>query len=225
MNKQLTLLDRLTVGITIVRGSVFHEQYSVSTGEKVQIQSGTFTWFWFYAEFSVAFIIACMVSFRSLFVQRANRSSAEREERERRDAAYRSAMRRRQMGAGSGRSGSNGWRDKWHQLHDSVLDTCRSLEGWSGSEADTLAMRGLPTVPSGLMTVDFNDDDNWKRKKSHITTTVTSAATTPRGGEDLEYGRRETHFERVSAERPVSVQSLLENLQEVHLKQDVGRAR
>ncbi|KAL2256005.1 hypothetical protein VTK26DRAFT_2359 [Humicola hyalothermophila] len=220
----------LTVAITIVRGSVFHEQYSASTGETVQIQSGTFTWFWFYAEFSVAFVIACMVSFRSLFVQRANKSSAERERAQRREAEYRSAMRRARMGvhgSGSGNgSGSGGdgswWREKFRAMHDSVLDTCRTLEGYPGKDDDTF---GLPTVPSGLMTVNFVDDSNWK--KNAVAMTATSLSSTTARGDDLEYGRQaeDSRFERVSAERPVSAQSLLESPQAAHVKQDVGIAR
>lgn len=191
-----------------MRGSIFHQQYEGG----VQIQSGTFTWFWFYIEFSVAFIIACMVSFRSLFVQRANKSSAAREEQVRREAAYRSAMRRHQQG---------GWRAKLHKMQDSMLDTCRTLEDWSGSDADTLAARGLPMVPSGLMTVDFHDDGNWKKSRANATMTT---MTTVREGS--EYGHHDdSRFDRDSAERPVSSRSLLQNLQPARVKQSVGVAR
>ncbi|KAH8772006.1 hypothetical protein F5883DRAFT_615953 [Diaporthe sp. PMI_573] len=153
MRKKLLLtfvfsLVFLTIAITIVRGSVFHSTYSAK-GSDAKMQSATFTWFWFYCEFSVAFIIACIVSFRTLFVQRTNKASDEHREKQRREAAYQSAMRR-------------GWRVKARQFHDSLLDTCKSLEDWSDSD-ESLALRGLPGVPSGLMTVDFNDDGNWSR--------------------------------------------------------------
>jgi hypothetical protein len=160
----------VTIAITIVRGSVFHQQYSMAaTGDAKQMQSGTFTWFWFYMEFSVAFLIACIVSFRSLFVQRAKKESAPRQEQAWREAAFRSALRR-------------GWRARLQNLHDSVLDKCKTLEGWS--DADTLHNdNGLPTVPSGLMTVDFHDDANWK-KNAGPTATMTTV-TSVRG--DAEY--------------------------------------
>ncbi|KAI1481864.1 hypothetical protein F4774DRAFT_373972 [Daldinia eschscholtzii] len=156
MKKKLVLtfvfgLVFLTIAITIVRGSVFHKVYS-SASEEVHMQSVTFTTFWFYCEYSVAFIIACIVSFRALFVQRENQNSERLQEQQRREAAYLSAMRR-----------GKGWRAKALHFHDSVLDTCKTLEGWSGSEAETLSMQHLPGVPSGLMTVDFNDDGNWSR--------------------------------------------------------------
>ena len=199
----------LTIAITIVRGSIFHNQYAMSheDGAPAQMQSPTFTWFWFYMEFSVAFIIACIVSFRSLFVQRAQKSSAPREEQHRREAAYRSAIR--------------GWRARRQKLYDSVLDTCRALEGWSGSDAETLNMRGLPTVPSGLMTVDFQDDANWQKKKKRggdmTTTTTMTSVSTLRG--DGEYG----YHANVAAGKDAthSQESLIQGLQALHVKQSV----
>ncbi|KAH6847190.1 hypothetical protein B0I37DRAFT_374445 [Chaetomium sp. MPI-CAGE-AT-0009] len=141
MRKKLALtfvfsLVWFTIAITIVRGSVFHEQYSMAG---VQSQSATFTWFWFHVELSVAFLVACIVSFRSLFVRRAKESALRQEQQERREDAYHSAIRH-----------GRGWRAKWQQMHESVLDKCKTLEGWSDSDART--RRGLPTVPSGLMT-------------------------------------------------------------------------
>lgn len=57
MQKKLILtfifsLVFLTIAITIVRGSIFHGVYSSTSGQ-AQMQSATFTWFWFYCEFSV----------------------------------------------------------------------------------------------------------------------------------------------------------------------------
>ncbi|KAI0006824.1 hypothetical protein F4779DRAFT_544911 [Xylariaceae sp. FL0662B] len=66
----------LTIAITIVRGSVFHSIYGVDNSEIGKIQSSTFTWFWFYTEFSVAYIIPCMVSFRTLFGQQRKKNDS-----------------------------------------------------------------------------------------------------------------------------------------------------
>lgn len=57
MRKKLILtfvfsLVFLTIVITIVRGAVFHSTYA-SLPTKAKMQSATFTWFWFYCEFSV----------------------------------------------------------------------------------------------------------------------------------------------------------------------------
>ncbi|KAF2177970.1 hypothetical protein K469DRAFT_541349, partial [Zopfia rhizophila CBS 207.26] len=140
----------LTIAITIVRGSVFHEVYNNATSKgNGRMQSATFTWFWFYCEFSVAFIIACIVSFRTLFVQRRNEADKRDQVEKRREQIYRSAIRR-------------GLRARARQFHDSVLVTCKTLEGVSDSDAD-LSMRGLPGVPTGLMTVNFDDDSNWRK--------------------------------------------------------------
>jgi len=158
---------------------VSHSQFHGNGNqERVTTQSPTFIWFWFYVEFSVAFIIACVVSFRTLFVQKSKKKQDALRQQQRREEAYRSAIRR-----------GRGWRNKFQQIQDSMLYTCKELEGWSGSEAETLAMRGLPTVPSGLMTVDFDDDSNWAKHTGGInkatTTTVTSVSTrTTSAGKD-----------------------------------------
>ncbi|KAK7974517.1 hypothetical protein PG989_016365 [Apiospora arundinis] len=138
-------LVSVTIAVTIVRGSVFHSSYTGSG----KIQSATFTWFWFYCEFSVA----CIVSFRALFVQREKSVNAREEEKQQREAAYLSARRR-------------GWRARARQMHDSVLDTFRSAEDMSR----TGKSNGLPDVPSGLMTVNFEDDNNWGRNLPSSTT-------------------------------------------------------
>lgn len=44
-------------------------------------------------------------------------------------------------------------------LHDSVLDTCRSLEGhWDNSNESLLRTLRLPKPPSGTLSVDFSTD-------------------------------------------------------------------
>lgn len=111
---------------------------------------------------SPAFLIACIVSFRTLFVQRNNKVQDEHQKHLLREAAHQSAMRR-------------GWRTRARQFHDSVLDTCKTLEGWSDSD-ETLGMRSLPGVPSGLMTVDFNDDGNWSRGATRDGTMVAKSS-------------------------------------------------
>lgn len=67
-----------------------------------------------------AYVIACVVSFRSLFVRQA----------------------------------------RLRQLHGSILETYKTLEDWTDSETET---NKLPDIPSGLMTVGFNDDSKWMK--------------------------------------------------------------
>ncbi|KAH6623706.1 hypothetical protein F5144DRAFT_584051 [Chaetomium tenue] len=215
--KKLTLsfvfsLVWVTIAISIVRGTVFHEQYTMAvSGQAVQSQSATFTWFWFHAELSVAFLVACIVSFRSLFVQRAKKGNVLRQEKQQREAAYRSAIRH-----------GRGWRAKWQQLNESVLDKCRTLEDWPGSDAATAHGNGhsLPTAPSGLMTVDFNDDANWKKTAGrvvHMTTTPTvreNADSCPQS-RDLQYSQGPAPTGSMHSE-----EVLLQNPEAVHVRQD-----
>ncbi|KAI1630817.1 hypothetical protein F4809DRAFT_235431 [Biscogniauxia mediterranea] len=167
MRKKLVLtfifcLVFLTISITIVRGSIFHSVYSADSSEVGQIQSPTFTWFWFYIEFSVAYIIACMVSFRTLFVQQ-ERNSEKRIQIE------------QQLAAARQEAAQGGWHRRARHMYDSVLDTLKSLEGSPSDRSGVSDRSGLPIVPSGLMTVDFNDDANWGKAlpgKQHGTETV-----------------------------------------------------
>ncbi|KAH8702813.1 hypothetical protein GQ44DRAFT_783537 [Phaeosphaeriaceae sp. PMI808] len=138
----------LTMAITIVRGSVFHDVYDNAGKKGGRMQSATFTWFWFYCEFT-PFLIACIVSFRTLFVQQRNESQEREQKQQRRQQLYNSAIQR-------------GLRFRARQMHDSLLDTCKTLEGVSQSD-DEKSMHGLPSVPTGLMTVNFEDDSSWRK--------------------------------------------------------------
>ncbi|KAK7965858.1 uncharacterized protein PG986_000135 [Apiospora aurea] len=56
------------------------------------------------------------------------------------------------------------WRARMNRFHTSLLDTCRDLDGWHNIDTEPIpGTRQLPDVPPGLMTVDFNDDANWKK--------------------------------------------------------------
>jgi hypothetical protein len=158
------------MAITIVRGSVFHDVYNNAGRKGGRMQSATFTWFWFYCEFTVGksqsyctlhclrsatnplaptFMIACVVSFRTLFVQQRNVSQEREQKQQRRQQLYDNAIQR-------------GLRFRARQMHDSLLDTYKTLEGLSQSE-DEKSMHGLPSVPTGLMTVNFEDDSSWRK--------------------------------------------------------------
>lgn len=112
---------------------------------------------------STAFLISCIVSFRSLFLRREKTSHDLLRERQRKESARQNALDKR-------------WRIRLRNLHDSVLDTCRTLEGWPGSDEELNAMRTLPSVPSGLMTVDFSDDTNWNKSVRTVTRDGPAAA-------------------------------------------------
>jgi hypothetical protein len=216
MRKKLALtfvfsLVWVTIAISIVRGTVFHEQYSMAaSGEAVQGQSATATWFWFHAELSVAFLIACIVSFRSLFVQRAEKESALRRGQRQREAAYRSAIRR-----------GRGWRAKWQQLNESVLDKCRTLEDWQGNDINTPHDNGngLPTVPSGLMSVDFHDDANW-RNAAGGAGNMTTTTTLRENAECHQHYQNLQYFHDPAASSMYSEEGLLQSPEVAHIRQE-----
>jgi cell division protein FtsX len=148
-----------TIAVTIVRGSVFTRVWGKQSNDQRPLQSASVTWFWFYTEFSVAIIIACVVSFRTLFVNRDNKAKNRFRENERRNAFLESKAHKR-------------WQNKARQLHRSLLETCRDLEGQD--LVDSGAESGVLDVPSGLMTVDFNDDTNWTKTITTVNTNDTN---------------------------------------------------
>ncbi|KAK7965879.1 uncharacterized protein PG986_000156 [Apiospora aurea] len=174
-------LASLTIAITIVRGSIFHNAFDADGRITKSSQSITFTWFWWYCEFGVSFLISCIVSFRSLFVQRRNRS-LDRQEKQR-------------HGQGPRSGGRRDWRARIYRLHDSVLDTAKTLDGWhAGDSGTTLAMHNqLPDVPPGLMTVDFNDDGNWKKKTREGQVDSSLSGGAPRLGAELDRDSSSTY--------------------------------
>ncbi|KAJ0104203.1 hypothetical protein J7T55_001690 [Diaporthe amygdali] len=133
-----------TIAVTIVRGSIFGGVYkSINESGENQVN---ITWitFWFLVEFTVAYIIACIVSFRTLFVHNEQQSEARDAGRKRQE----SEERRRQ-----------GLMERMRRLHDSILDTCRTWEGhWDDSSLSLLRTFRLPKPPSGRLSVDFSRD-------------------------------------------------------------------
>ncbi|ROV90351.1 hypothetical protein VMCG_09713 [Cytospora schulzeri] len=134
-----------TIVATVLRGALLSEVF-----EQTEKGGKTFNipwvWFWFHVELCTAFIVACLVSFRSLFVHREQQSSAAQ-----RAAAvrWRRSNNYRPYPAGVGGSGTlqgsgdgsqrnlAGFRGRVKLLEDSVLETCRTLEGVFDDE-DTL---------------------------------------------------------------------------------------
>lgn len=95
-----------------------------------------------------AFIIACIVSFRTLFIHKEQQQSdAKNEENKHQQVA--DQMQRRKS-----------FLKRMHRLRDSVLDTCRTWEGtWNGSDMSLLRTFRLPQPPSARLSVDFSSDD------------------------------------------------------------------
>ncbi|KAI3399130.1 hypothetical protein diail_7709 [Diaporthe ilicicola] len=123
-----------TIVATVLRGALLSEVFTATTtGKTFNIP---WVWFWFHIEFCTAFIVACLVSFRSLFVHREQNSAAARraaalQQRPSNYNPYPGSSGRTPQGSGGGSKGNlgRGVRGRMKLFQDSVLDTCRTLEG------------------------------------------------------------------------------------------------
>jgi small-conductance mechanosensitive channel len=134
-----------TIAVTVVRGSIFGGVYKSIDSNKRQEMNTTWIWFWFTMEYSVSFIIACLVSFRGLFAQASKKSNQESEARKRQ--------------AMPPSRHSIGFAARMRRLHDTIQDTCKTLEG-TRSDDDLL----LPRPPSPSIGLDFthgSGDTHW----------------------------------------------------------------
>lgn len=154
-------LAGFTIVVTVFRGG-----FSLNTNEYPAVAGLSVAYnFWITLEYLVSFLIACIVSFRSLFIQKRNKTELQaRREAER--LRIRTSNRERDSG---------GWRRRIQELHDTLLDTCRELEGFDTENE----MSNLPMPASGLMTVDFSSGEvasdwtaasNTADKNSHTST-------------------------------------------------------
>ncbi|KAI0188148.1 hypothetical protein EV127DRAFT_513172 [Xylaria flabelliformis] len=135
-------LVAFTIAITVVRGSIFGGVYKSFNPDHPETMNITWIWFWFNLEFIVSFIIACLVSFRSLFAQESPQKPPPVAQPRTEDGAYDG---RRLM-----------LRERARRIHQSVLDTLRT---WEGTERD---MSLLPAPASGRLSVDFSKDEGWR---------------------------------------------------------------
>ncbi|KAF2142290.1 uncharacterized protein K452DRAFT_358129 [Aplosporella prunicola CBS 121167] len=131
-------LVSFTIAVTIVRGSIFGGVYKTINENKRMDMNVTWVWFWFYIEYSVSFIIACLVSFRALFARREKRAY-ENEARQREQA-------HQEQKTSSSRK-SSGLRGRARRFHDSILDSIRTTE--------TVSDLDLPMPASGRFSPTF----------------------------------------------------------------------
>ncbi|KAK3329236.1 hypothetical protein B0H66DRAFT_609958 [Apodospora peruviana] len=137
MRKKIVLgcvfsLTIFTVIVTIIRGTI---QYGRIASDFSQSQNIGWVWFWIVIELTTSYLIACLVSFRLLFVRNEKKASGQ-DQGLRRSPRSNSAKKR---------------------VVDSLLDTVRGWEGTSPSHGDFLDC----TLPSGRMSVDFTHDGGW----------------------------------------------------------------
>ncbi|KAJ8120491.1 hypothetical protein ONZ43_g2812 [Nemania bipapillata] len=133
-----------TIGVTIVRVSIFHDVYDEVEKSNRKVFDTTWVLFWLYVEYLVSFIINCIISFRSLWVNQKQKAKREALEQEKQ---------KRIIVAGQA---ERGIRRKWQALRNTILDTCAHLEGTTLERGSSKFIQIEP--PSGNITVDFS---NW----------------------------------------------------------------
>ncbi|CAN8104912.1 unnamed protein product [Discula destructiva] len=126
-------LTLVVVGVTLVRGSIFGAQFYKSMSQ-ITVKFMDFIWmlFWYWVEFSVAFIIASLVSFRSLFTNREQKHRDERYERYVQGAPHQTTAEASEKARRQYQSVEIS-RGKLDNFYDSVLETVRD---WEGAESD-----------------------------------------------------------------------------------------
>jgi hypothetical protein len=132
-------LTLFTVAVTIIRGTIQHGRIAT---DFTQSQNIAWVYFWISIEFITAYIIACMVSFRMLFVRNEKVASAKHAQH-----AFANSP------AGGGRGSGSKEKSSRRKLLDSLLDTFHSWEGTTRHSNDNRWLND--TLPSGRMSVDF----------------------------------------------------------------------
>ncbi|KAH8777394.1 hypothetical protein F5883DRAFT_543425 [Diaporthe sp. PMI_573] len=138
MRKKIALgaifsLVGFTIVATVLRGALLSEVFTATTAGKTF--NIPWVWFWFHIEFCTAFIVACLVSFRSLFVHHEQSSGAARRAAalQRRPSNYNpypsGSGPTPQVSGNASKGNLSRLRGRMKLFQDSVLDTCRTLEG------------------------------------------------------------------------------------------------
>ncbi|KAM7208559.1 hypothetical protein V8F20_001240 [Naviculisporaceae sp. PSN 640] len=127
-----------TVAVTIIRGTIQHGRVAADFS---QSQNIAWVWFWTVLETDTAYLIACLVTFRSLFARNDNKPRDRQPPRPVPGPRSRSARRR--------------------DLVDSLLDTFRDWEGVSDRQNGDLSES---SSPSGGMSGDLVGSSESKKQ-------------------------------------------------------------
>jgi uncharacterized membrane protein len=114
-------LVALTIAVTIVRGSVFGGAYK-TFNTKAKNLNLAWMWFWIYIEFAVAFLIACIISFRALMAQHENREYQEQVQ------LQQMAWNEQQASEEAKTSGKSSFLRRARRYHDSLLFSLKTME-------------------------------------------------------------------------------------------------
>ncbi|KAL1594299.1 hypothetical protein SLS60_010056 [Paraconiothyrium brasiliense] len=147
------LLVGFTIGVTIVRGSIFGGVYKSVTQTNRQVIDSSWMLFWWYIEFIVSFVIACLISFRSLWSSKRDESNANYRQRL---VAQQHNMDLEKSARPSGSNGSrnnSSTKSKWRRFQDDLLTTFADLEGTTINDGDSF-LRLQPHLAT--MDLDFS---------------------------------------------------------------------
>ncbi|KAF2689535.1 hypothetical protein K458DRAFT_427676 [Lentithecium fluviatile CBS 122367] len=143
------LLVGFTIGVTIVRGSIFGGVYKSVTQVDRQVIDSSWMLFWWFIEYIVSFVIACLISFRSLWNSRDQTSRSRRVEAEK----QRIIIMAQQSPA---RSSEDSSRNKWKKFRDDLCATFADLEGTTLDRNNSMRLQ----LESHLATMDV-DFSSW----------------------------------------------------------------
>ncbi|CAI6332904.1 unnamed protein product [Periconia digitata] len=152
MLSSIFLLVGFTIAVTVVRGTIFGGDFKSVTKVDREVMDSSWMLFWWYIEYVVSFVIACLVSFRSLWSSQEERSRKRRVEAER----QRMIMEIRER-AGQSNSNENSQRTKWQKMSDGLLFTFAHMEGSTIYRDD----KGRLQLESHLATMDL-DFSEWQ---------------------------------------------------------------
>ncbi|KAK3324472.1 hypothetical protein B0T19DRAFT_231217 [Cercophora scortea] len=133
-------LTIFTVIVTIIRGTIQNGRIASDFSQSLNVG---WVWFWMVIEFITAYIIACLVSFRLLFVRSEKKITGVGQVMVNQNQAWRHLPR--------------SYKAKTRMI-DSIRDTLREWEGTSLGNRDGLLHY---TMPSGRMSLGFMNERGW----------------------------------------------------------------
>ncbi|KAI0100907.1 hypothetical protein GGR51DRAFT_531356 [Nemania sp. FL0031] len=152
------LLVSFTIAVTVIRGSIFGGVYkSLSEVENRKVINTSWILFWFVIEYTVSFIIACVISFQSLWA---------RKEAKERDKKIEAEKQQRIIMAQQDFIKARGMRPRLRRLQDSLLTTFANLEGTTPVRHDSNFIEIESHL--GQMSVDFSEWDSSRQTQSRV---------------------------------------------------------
>ncbi|KAI1413212.1 hypothetical protein F5Y13DRAFT_189575 [Hypoxylon sp. FL1857] len=174
MLSSIFLLVSFTIGVTVVRGSIFSGVYKDLRKVDGKVIDISWMLFWLYIEYIVSFIIACLISFRSLWMNRKQKVNDDLVELE------------RQQHIAMGRQAAESPRSKWQVFQQEVLDIFTELEGTNVERNNTATIQAEATP--GIMTIDSprvsTTDDSGVGPKSVTSSSHYPDLSKPHAGRD-----------------------------------------